>query len=140
MNFFLVIFSGAPVVGSMHQCAVMHLSHCCCSLRRAPANPNVALRNARSLPSCLEVNFGYKLCKRDDAAKGIFGDERPPSPRAGFSYDSTSLCFCDDKATGSQRKKNTRDGPRAATRQGVNCVWGKKAINGLKSIEISVRS
>lgn len=127
----------------------MHLSNLCCSLRSAPANPNVALRNARSLPSCLEDNFGYKFCKRgdddddddNDAAEGIFGDERPLSPWAGSAHDFPALCFCDDKARRDERKKNyTRDGPRAVTRQDVNSVWEQKASKDLKSIDISVRS
>lgn len=135
MNFFLVNFSGAPTVESMHQCAFMHLPNLCCSLRGAPANPSFALRNAGSLPSCLEVNLCYKFCKRDDAAEGIFGDERPQSPGAGSTHDSTALCFCDDK-TSSDTAKNPHETDLALQRARTSIPSGNKAIKSLESIEI----
>lgn len=126
-------------MGSMRQCAIMHLTNLCCSLRGAPANPNGALRNAGSLPSCLEVNFCYKFFKRDEAAEGIFGDERPPSPGAGSAHDSTALCFCDDKAS-RDTAKNIHETDLALLRARTSVPSGNKAIKSFGSIKYQSRS
>lgn len=139
MNFFLVNFSGAPTVGSMRQCTIMHLASYCCSLRGAPANPNVALRNAGSLPSCLEVNLCYKFCKRDDAAEGIIARRASTSPGAGSAHDSTALCFCDDKAS-RDTAKIIHETDLALLRARTSVPSGKKAITGLESIKYQSRS
>lgn len=87
----------------MHQCSTMLLSIVSPTACGLGANPSVALRNARSLPSCLELQLlAYKSSQKRDAAGEHIGDE------------SISRAFSPSKSRA--RRINPRDGDLALLR------------------------
>ncbi len=93
-------FSGAQSGKLMHQCSTMLLSIVSPTACGLGANPSVALRNARSLPSCLELQLlAYKSSQKRDAAGEHIGD------------DSISQAFSPSKSRARKKaKKSTRRG------------------------------
>lgn len=121
--FFLVggILVGRKAVGLMHQCSTMLLSIVSSTACGPGANPSVALRNARSLPSCLELQLlAYKSSQKRDAAGEHIGDESisrafsPSNSRARkkakkSTRRGTSRCYAPGRREKTQLKKLETD-------------------------------